>query len=105
MKSCGQVGDRAMTISESFTELLRRIQPLQSELDAAQQHIDTIKTRLRAVFHVTDFRIAGSIARGSPIRGFSDADLFAIFRKKNFTRGGRLINSDTALANIRQELI
>jgi predicted nucleotidyltransferase len=94
-----------MTISESFAEMLRRIQPLQSELDAAQQHIDVIKTRLRTVFEVSDFRIAGSLARGTSIRGFSDVDLFAIFRKRNFTRADRLINSDTALSNIRQELV
>jgi hypothetical protein len=92
-------------ISNSFNELLRRIQPLRSELDAAQQHIDVIKTRLRTVFEISDFRIAGSLARGSSIRGFSDADLFAIFRRRNFTRADRLINSDTALSNIRAELI
>lgn len=62
-----------MTISESVTELLRRIQPLQSEVDAAQQHLEVIKTRLRTVFDVSDFRIADSLTRGTSIRGFSDA--------------------------------
>jgi hypothetical protein len=94
-----------MTISESFTELLRRIQPLASEVDAAQLHLDTIKTRLKTVFAVSDCRTTGSFARGTSIRGFSDTDLFAIFRKSEFTRGGSLINSDTALGNVRQELV
>jgi len=94
-----------MNISESFAELIHRIQPPQSEIDAALQHRDTIKTRLEAEFELYSCRQIGSSARGSSIRGFSDTDLLAAFPKKSFTRGGNLINSDTALDNVRNALM
>ena len=94
-----------MNISESFAALIGRIQPLQSELDAARQHRDTIKTRLETDFDLSSCRPIGSSARETSIRGFSDTDLLAAFRKNNFTRGGSLINSDTALDNVRKALV
>jgi hypothetical protein len=94
-----------MNISESFATLIGRIQPLQSELDAARQHRDTIKTRLETDFDLSSCRPIGSSARETSIRGFSDTDLLAAFRKNNFTRGGSLINSDTALDNVRKALV
>ena len=94
-----------MNISESFATLIGRIQPLQSELDAARQHRDTIKTRLETDFDLSSCRPIGSSARETSIRGFSDTDLLAAFRKNNFTWGGSLINSDTALDNVRKALV
>jgi hypothetical protein len=93
-----------MNISESFAELISRIQPLQSELDAARQHRDTIQTRLEKEFEVSSCRPIGSSARGTSIRGFSDTDLLAVFRKTAFTWGDSLINSDTALDKVRVAL-
>ena len=94
-----------MTISESFTTLIGRIQPLESEMDSARQHLAAIKTRLETNFDLVDCRKSGSFARGTSISGISDTDLFAVFRKRNFTRAGSLINSNTALANVRQALL
>ncbi len=94
-----------MTISESFAELIRRIQPLESELQAASQHLDTIKTRLGTVFEISSFRTIGSFARNTSIRGVSDTDLMAVFRKVEFTWGGNYINSNTALDNVRKALL
>lgn len=94
-----------MTISESFQELIRRIQPLDSEFQAARQHLATIETRLETVFQVSNCRTIGSFARSTSIRGFSDTDLIAVFRKSEFTWGGSLINSDTALDNVRKALL
>ena len=93
-----------MNISESFATLINRIQPLQSELDAARQHRDTIKTRLETDFDLTSCRPIGSSARGTSIRGFSDTDLLAAFRKSSFTWGAALVSSDTALDNVRKGL-
>jgi hypothetical protein len=94
-----------MNISESFATLIGRIQPLQSELDAARQHRDTIKTRLETDFDLSSCRPIGSSARETSIRGFSDTDLLVAFRKNNFTWGDNLINSDTALDNVRKALV
>lgn len=94
-----------MTISESFLELIRRIQPLDSEVQAARQHLATIKTRLETVFEISSCRTIGSFSRGTSIRGFSDTDLLPVFRKAEFTWGGSLINSNTALDNMRQVLL
>jgi hypothetical protein len=89
-----------MTISESFALLITRIQPLPAETKAAEQHLGTIKTRLQTVFDLVDCKRTGSYARSTSIRGYSDTDLFPVFRKSNFTRADTLISSDTALNNI-----
>lgn len=94
-----------MTISESFAELIRRIQPLESELEAARQHLATIQVRLETVFAVSNCRTIGSFARDTSIRGFSDTDLIGVFRKTEFTWGGEFINSNTALDNVRRALL
>lgn len=93
-----------MNISESFQLLISRIQPLESENQAARQHLATIRTRLETEFEVSKCFPIGSFARGTSIRGFSDTDLLAVFRKTVFTRGDNLINSDTALEKVRVAL-
>jgi predicted nucleotidyltransferase len=93
-----------MNISESFQLLISRIQPLESENQAARQHLVTIRTRLETEFEVSKCFAIGSFARGTSIRGFSDTDLLAVFRKAVFTWGDNLINSDTALEKVRVAL-
>jgi predicted nucleotidyltransferase len=93
-----------MNISESFQLLISRIQPLESENQAARQHLATIRTRLETEFEVSKCFPIGSFARGTSIRGFSDADLLAVFRKTVFTWSDSLINSDTALEKVRVAL-
>ena len=93
-----------MNISESFQLLIGRIQPLETELQAARQHLATIRTRLETEFEVSKCFPIGSFARGTSIRGFSDTDLLAVFRKTAFTWGDNLINSDTALEKVRVAL-
>jgi hypothetical protein len=93
-----------MTISESFQLLISRIQPTENELRAARQHLATIRTRLETEFEVSKCFPIGSFSRDTSIRGFSDTDLLAVFRKAVFTWGDNLINSDTALEKVRQAL-
>lgn len=93
-----------MTISDSFLELIRRIQPLDSEMLAARQHLATIRARLENEFEVSKCFPIGSFSRCTSIRGFSDTDLLAVFRKPVFTWGNSLINSDTALEKVRVAL-
>lgn len=94
-----------MSISDSFFTLVGRIQPSENEVNSAKQHLSTIQTRLETVFDLSNCRVTGSFARNTSIRGFSDTDLFAVFRKTNFTWGGTLISSTRALANVRQQLL
>lgn len=44
-----------MTINDSFKLLLSRIEPTQAQIDAAEQHLATIKARLKTVFTLKDF--------------------------------------------------
>lgn len=90
-----------MTTSESFLELIRRIQPLDSEIQAARQHLATIRARLESEFDVSKCFPIGSFSRSTSIRGFSDTDLLAVFRKPVFTWGNSPINSDSAIEKVR----
>jgi predicted nucleotidyltransferase len=94
-----------MSISDLFATLIGRIQPTETEVNAAKQHLATIQTRLETVFEVSNCRVTGSFARNTSIRGFSDTDLIAVFRKSNFTWGDRLITSSRALEIVRQQLL
>ena len=94
-----------MSISQSFSKLIERIQPTPVEVSSAKQHLGVIKTRLETVFALSSCRITGSFNRDTSIRGFSDTDLFAVFRKAEFTRAGSIISSTRALENIRLQLL
>src|SRR5262245_26751968 len=93
-----------MNIDESFKELLRRIQPLQSEMSAAEQHLSTIKTRLASVFELKKYFKAGSYSRGTFISGKSDVDVFAIISRDEARHGGSYVASETVLDNFRKQL-
>jgi len=67
-----------MTISDGFKTLLTRIALLQFEIEAAERHIATIRTRLAEAYNLKGFVRAGSYSRGTFIRGSSDVDLFAV---------------------------
>jgi hypothetical protein len=94
-----------MSISQSFFRLIDRIQPSPAEFDRANQHLSVIRTCLNSVFELSSCRISGSFKRETSISGFSDIDLFAVFRKINFTWGGSLIGSKRALDHVRKELL
>lgn len=94
-----------MSVSDSFLELIRRIQPTASQQTSARQHVASVRTRLETVFEMYDCKITGSFNRDSSIRGSSDIDLFAGFRKKNFTWGGSIVSSASALESVRQQLL
>lgn len=93
-----------MTTSDGFKTLLARIAPLQSEIDAAERHIATIRTRLAEAYNLKGFVRAGSYSRGTFIRGSSDVDLFAVVTRDDARWGRGYMSSDTMLNNFRQEL-
>ena len=94
-----------MTISDGFKMLLARIAPLQSEVDAAERHIATIRTRLSEAYNLKGFVRAGSYSRGTFIRGSSDVDLFAVVTRDDARWGRGYMSSETMLNNFRRELV
>jgi len=93
-----------MTTSDGFKTLLTRIAPLQTELDAAERHIATIRARLAEAYHLKGFVRAGSYSRGTFIRGSSDVDLFAVVARDDARWGRGYMGSETMLNNFRREL-
>ena len=94
-----------MSVKNSFSTLVERIQPSEAEIKSAKQHIGSIQARLNTVFEISSVRVTGSFARSTSISGFSDIDLFAVFRKDQFTRAGSVISSARVLEHIRQDLM
>lgn len=93
-----------MTASDRFQTLLARIAPLQTEIDAAERHVATIRTRLAEAYALKGFVRAGSYSRDTFIRGGSDVDLFAVVARDDLRWGGSYVSSDTALGNFGREL-
>jgi hypothetical protein len=60
-----------MSISQSFLNLIGKIQPTTLEASAAKQHLDVIKTRLETVVSMSSCRVTGSFNRNIPVRGLS----------------------------------
>ena len=54
-----------MTINDSFKLLLSRIEPTQAQIDATEQHLATIITRLKTVFILKDSSKTASYSRGT----------------------------------------
>lgn len=93
-----------MTINDSFKLLLSRIEPTQRQIDVAEQHLDTIKTRLKTVFTLKDFLRTGSYSRDTFNKGSSDIDVFAVVSRDEMRRGDNYITSNTALNRFKNEL-
>lgn len=91
-------------VSDTLQSLLKRIQPTGGEIQAANQHFATIKTRLETVFTVKKFFMAGSFSRDTFIRGRSDVDVFAQISLDDIRWGSGWKSSDTVLANFRKEI-
>jgi hypothetical protein len=89
-----------MTVSDSFIKLIERIQPRPREIELAQSHRDTIKSRLEKNFEVKKFELIGSHARGSAIRSYSDVDYLVLLSRSDVKWGGQYISSGTLLRKV-----
>ncbi|MBI4428208.1 MAG: nucleotidyltransferase [Ignavibacteriales bacterium] len=90
-----------MSISNSFSTLLERIQPLESELQQAESHAASIKSRLEKQFKLVKFSRIGSHSKGTAVRRFSDIDFLTVFSRDDARWGGRYIDSRTLLNRVR----
>lgn len=84
--------------------LVRRIQPLESELSAAKLHRISVRIRLAKAFSVVRVQNIGSHCRGTAIKRFSDLDLMVAMRKEEVMWGGKIISSDTVIQKLLTEL-
>jgi len=91
-------------VSDALQSLLKRIQPTGGEMQAAEKHFATIKTRLETVFTMKKFFTAGSFSRDTFIRGRSDVDVFAQITLDEIRWGNGRKSSYTVLDNFRKEI-
>jgi len=93
-----------LALIDHFRILTSRVQPLDSEQNAAVNHLATVRTRISSVFGVNKFVTVGSYSRNTSIRGNSDADLLVVFPRDELRWGGSYVASSTALDNLKREL-
>ena len=82
-----------MTINESFKLLLSRIEPTTGQIEAAEQHLATIKARLKTIFTLKDFLKTGSYSRGTFNKNSSDVDMFAVVSRDELRRADNYVTS------------
>lgn len=93
-----------MAVNDRFQTLLGRIQPTDVESEKYDSHRRTIARRLGEAFPETHVQVIGSHSRGTAIHGSSDLDIMAYFPATLARWAGKLMGSDTVLANVRGEL-
>src|ERR1051326_3896787 len=93
-----------MNVANCFQKLIARIQPTTAEVELAQQHIATIRSRLNSTFKLGRVLVGGSFSRNTLIRGVSDVDLFAVIARSEATWGNRYESSETMLDRFRDQL-
>ena len=93
-----------MKVYDWFQALLSRIEPLQSEIERAEGHAQTIKSRLGQSFNLKKFMVAGSHSRGTAIKDFSDVDYFGVISRDDARKGDSYISSSTMLSKIKKDL-
>jgi predicted nucleotidyltransferase len=93
-----------MRVAQRFQTLLSRIEPLQTEVDAAYTHADSVKARLAKSFALKKFVVIGSHARGTAIRAYSDVDFFAVISRADVRWGDGYVRSCTILDRVREDL-
>lgn len=93
-----------MSVSASFSKLIDRIQPTQTEIQNAVQHAKQIKTRLEQSYNLKKLFSGGSFPRQTYIHSSSDIDIFAVFARDDIRWGDGYVRSSTALDNLRRDL-
>lgn len=93
-----------MRVAIAFNKLSTAIQPTQSGINKGKIHASAIKTRLSNSFDVSKTLFIGSTARDTAIRGTSDVDLLTVFKRGEARWGNQLVNSDTFIQKIRNDL-
>lgn len=93
-----------MRVAIAFNKLSTAIQPTPSGISKGKLHASSIKARLSNSFEVSKTRFIGSTARDTAIKGTSDVDLLAVFKRGEARWGNQLVSSDTFIQKIRDDL-
>jgi hypothetical protein len=84
--------------------LREAIQPTPTEDQAYEGHAHTVARRMVAAFPESRLAVMGSHSRATANRGFSDRDLMLKLPREEAYWGNRLVNSDTVLKRVREQL-
>lgn len=92
------------TVAEHFAALTDALQPTPTGIFGARAHISSIEARLRSRFELRKTLLIGSTSRDTSIRSYSDVDLLALLSRDEARHGDRLVNSNTFLGRVRDDL-
>lgn len=87
------------TMSEGFSDFLKRLTPSTVETQKAKSHRASIELCLKNNFGMTRFFRTGSFGNGTSISGYSDVDYFAEIPTSNLKQ-----NSKTTLSQVKVAL-
>jgi len=88
----------------NFIRLLKKIQPTAGELAKAGSFSFSCKKRLTKSFDLKKFQKIGSHSRGAAIKLYSDLDFLVILARNNAKWAGKIVNSNTFISKISQDL-
>lgn len=92
------------TMPEHFASLSDALQPTVAGINGAYGHVASIEARLNSRFELRKTLLIGSTSRNTSIRSYSDVDLLALLSRAEAHHGGRLVNSNTFLGRVRNDL-
>src|SRR5689334_6279359 len=84
--------------------LREAIQPTAIENQSYEGHARTVARRMVAAFPESKLALMGSHSRGTANSGFSDLDLMLKLPREEAYWGNNLVNSDTVLNRVREQL-
>ena len=88
----------------NFARLIRKIQPTASELKKARSYSISCRKRINKSFDLKKYKGIGSHSRNVAIRHYSDLDFLVLLSRNEAKWAGKIINSNTLLSKISQDL-
>lgn len=88
----------------NFVRLIQRIQPTSGEIESANSHVSSTRTRLEKSFNLRKFQKIGSHARSSAIKLYSDLDFMAVLSRNEARWAGDVISSDSVIRRVSNDL-
>lgn len=93
-----------MRVAIAFNKLVNAVQPTSISIEKGRLHASTIKARLSSSFTVSKSIFIGSTSRDTAIRSTSDVDLLVVLKRDEARWGGNLVNSNTIVNRVRNDL-
>ena len=93
-------------ISDSFATLLRRIQPVASEVRARHSHAGTIRQAVRGEFSAFNrLEVFGSHTRDTAVHIWSDVDYLAVLEQLDVNAVGDFLEMASLLIETKSKLV